>query len=117
VAFESLKAYFLSIFRACHVYLSPNASLPPLQLHIRRNIEESSATRVLPVAVYTLDTIKTELKEGYRLLNANKLAESQAAFQAALQKLLLVTVSSDDDAVEVCFKFLIVCPSTSLSHT
>lgn len=106
MGFESLKQYFITIFRASHVYLSPNASLPPLQLHVRRNIEESSATRVLPVAVYNIASVKAELKEAYRLLNGNKLPEAEDAFRVILRKLLLVTVSTDDDAVEVKFDFL-----------
>ncbi|GJJ15119.1 hypothetical protein Clacol_009394 [Clathrus columnatus] len=100
VAFESLKPLFISIYRASHVYLSPNASLPLLQLHIRRNIEESSATRVLPVAVHTLDSVKTELKEGYQFLQSNKLEEAEHTFRSTLQTLLLVVIKTDEEATE-----------------
>lgn len=102
VAFETLKPLFLSIYRASHVYLSPNASLPLLQLHIRRNIEESSATRVLPVAVHTIASIKTELKEAYRFLQLNKLEEAETAFRSILHTLLLTVIKNDGEATEVC---------------
>ncbi|KIJ32143.1 hypothetical protein M422DRAFT_266074 [Sphaerobolus stellatus SS14] len=101
VAFEALKPFFISIYRASHTYLSPNASLPPLQLHIRRNIEESSATRVLPIAVYTLTSIKNEVKEATRLFSSGtKLAEAGAAFRSVLHSLLFVPLTTDDEAVE-----------------
>ncbi|KAH8113922.1 coatomer subunit alpha-2 [Phellopilus nigrolimitatus] len=100
VNFEPLKPLFLSVYRSAHVYLSPNASLPPLQLHLRRNIEDSSASRVLPVAVKTLQSIKPELHDGYRAVSGNKLAEAKVAFKSALQTLLLVPISSDAEAAE-----------------
>ncbi|OBZ67767.1 Coatomer subunit alpha [Grifola frondosa] len=73
-----LKPLFLSIYRSSHVYLSPMASLPPLQLHIRRNADESSPSRVLPVA----------------------LSEAQSVFRSVLRALLLVSISSDTEAKE-----------------
>ncbi|KAI5120086.1 hypothetical protein M0805_001242 [Coniferiporia weirii] len=100
VNFEPLKPLFLAVYCSAHVYMSPNASLPPLQLDLRRNIEESSASRVLPVAVKTLQTVKPELHEGYRAVSGNKLAEAKVVFQSVLQTLLLVSISSDSEAAE-----------------
>ena len=101
VNFTLLKPLFVSIFRSSHTYLSPLASLPPLQLHIRRDPAESSLSRVLPVAVQTLRQIRAELSEGFRAVSGAKLPEAQAIFRSVLQSLLLVAVSSDEEAKEV----------------
>ncbi|KZV97955.1 hypothetical protein EXIGLDRAFT_810456 [Exidia glandulosa HHB12029] len=37
VNFAPLKPLFLDIYRSAHLYFSPNASMPSLQLHVRRN--------------------------------------------------------------------------------
>ncbi|KAG1902148.1 coatomer WD associated region-domain-containing protein [Suillus fuscotomentosus] len=100
VNFALLKPSFLSIYRSSHVYVSPIASLPPLQLHIRKNPEETSPGRVLPVAARTLSSIRTELSEGYRFVSGNKLSEAQATFRSVLLALLLMVVSSDKEAKE-----------------
>ena len=101
VNFELLKPTFMSTYRSAHAYLSPMATLPPLQLHLRRNPEESSLSRVLPVAVRTLASIKAELGEGFRAVSGNKLPEAQTVFRSVLHSLLLVPISSDADAKEV----------------
>ncbi|KAG2008409.1 coatomer subunit alpha-2 [Coprinopsis cinerea AmutBmut pab1-1] len=98
VNFALLKPLFLSIYRSSHVYLTPVASLPPLHLHLRRNPNESSPSRVLPIAARSLQSIRSELLEGYRFVSSNKLAEAQATFRSVLQALLLVVLSSDDEA-------------------
>ncbi|EGN92902.1 hypothetical protein SERLA73DRAFT_65083 [Serpula lacrymans var. lacrymans S7.3] len=100
VNFALLKPLFLSIYRSSHAYLSPIASLPPLQLHVRRNPSESSPGRVLPVAARSLQSIRSELSEGYRFVSGNKLPEAQTTFRSVLQALLLVVVSSDNEAKE-----------------
>ncbi|PPR07467.1 hypothetical protein CVT26_013437 [Gymnopilus dilepis] len=98
VNFEPLKPLFLSIYRSSHVYLSPYASLPPLKLHVRRNPGETAPSRVLPVSVRSLQSIRAELTEGYRLVSGNKLPEARDVFRSVLQALLLVVLSSDDEA-------------------
>lgn len=77
------------------------ASLPPLQLHVRRNPAESSLSRVLPVVARSLQSVRSELTEGYRLVSGNKLAEAQEAFRHVLQSLLVVVLSSDEEAKQV----------------
>jgi len=101
----------LSTYRSSHTYLSPYASLPPLKLHIRRNPGETTPSKVLPIAVRSLETIRAELAEGYRFVSMNKLAEAQSTFRSVLQALLLVVVSSDDQAKEVGFRDFISEPS------
>ncbi|KAL4254742.1 Coatomer subunit alpha [Abortiporus biennis] len=100
VNFASLKPLFISAYRSSHAYLSPVASLPPLQLHIRRNPEESSPSRVLPVAIRTIQSIRSELSEGFRAVSGNKLPDAQTVFRTVLQSLLLVPVTSDAEASE-----------------
>ncbi|KAH9478659.1 Coatomer subunit alpha [Psilocybe cubensis] len=98
VNFSILKPLFLSTYRSSHVYLSPYASLPPLKLHVRRNPSENAPSRVLPVSVRSLATLRSELSDGFRLVSGNKLPEAQEAFRSVLQGLLLVVLSSDDEA-------------------
>ncbi|KAJ7130250.1 WD40-repeat-containing domain protein [Mycena epipterygia] len=98
VNFVDLKPLFLSIYRSSHTYLTPVASLPPLQLHIRRNPAEASLGRVLPVVVRSLASIRVELSEGFRFVSGNKLAEAPTVFRSVLRALLLVPLSSDDEA-------------------
>ena len=69
-----------------------------MKLHIRRNPSESSPGRVLPVAVRSLQSIRSELAEGYRFVSGNKLVDAQNTFRSVLQALLLVVLSSDDEA-------------------
>lgn len=99
--FEPLKPLFLSVYRSAHAYFSPNPSLPPLQLHLRRNIHESSASRVLPIAVKTVQSLKAELLDGYRAVSGNKLADAKAVFKSVLENLLIVPIASDSEASEV----------------
>ncbi|KAJ7792912.1 coatomer subunit alpha-2 [Mycena olivaceomarginata] len=98
VNFVDLKPLFLAIYRSSHTYLTPVASLPSLQLHIRRNPAETSLTRALPVVVRSLASIRSELSEGFRFVSGNKLPEAQTVFRSVLRALLLVPLSSDDEA-------------------
>ncbi|TDL13674.1 hypothetical protein BD410DRAFT_872564 [Rickenella mellea] len=100
VNFALLKPLFMSVYRSAHTYLSPNASLPPLQLHLRRNPDESSASRALPVGVRTVQSVKADLQDGYRAVTGNKLADAKDVFKSVLYSLLLVAVSSDAEATE-----------------
>ena len=98
INFVPLKPLFLSVYQSSHTYLSPLASLPPLQLHLRRNLTESSPSRVLPAITRSLASIRSELTEGYRFVSGNKLPEAQITFRSVLHALLLVPVTSDDEA-------------------
>ena len=64
-------------------------------------MEETSATRVLPVAVKTIQSIKPELQEGYRAFSGNRLADAKGVFLSVLQSLLLVPITSDAEAADV----------------
>lgn len=80
------------------MYLTPVASLPPLQLHIRRNPAETSLGHALPVVVRSLASIRSELSEGFRFVSGNNLAAAQTVFCSVLKALLLVPLYSDDEA-------------------
>ena len=101
VNFAVLKPLFLSFYRSSHTYLSPVESLLPLQLHVQHNPAESSPSHVLPAAARSLQSIQLELNEGYRLVSGNKLSEAQSIFRSVLQALLLIVLSSDDEARQV----------------
>ena len=107
----------MSIYRSSHTYLSPFASLPPLKLHVRRNPNETSPGRVLPVAVRSLQSIRSELAEGYRYVSGNKLTDAQNTFRSVLHALLLVVLSSDDEAkqVNICNLLLIIALHTDIT--
>jgi len=98
VNFAALKPLFLSIYRSSHVYLTPLASLPPLELHLRRNPSETSPSRVLPIIARSLESTRAELMEGYRHVSANRLEDAQVVFSSVLHALLLVVLTSDEEA-------------------
>ena len=83
-----------------------------MQLHLRRDITESSLSRVLPTAVQSLRQVRAELSEGLRLVSGAKLPEAQATFRSVLQSLLFVAVTSDEEAKEV--SILLSCVLLSL---
>jgi len=99
VNFEPLKPLFLAGYRAAHVWFSPNSVLPPLQLHIRRNPEESSPSKVLPTA-RTLKQAKAEFWEAAKLVSQAKLVEAIEAFKGFLHRVLLIVVADAAEATE-----------------
>jgi coatomer protein complex subunit alpha (xenin) len=56
----------------------------------------------MPVAVHSLQSVRQDLADGYRLVSGNKLTEAQMVFRSVLEILLLVVLSSDDEAKLVC---------------
>jgi coatomer protein complex subunit alpha (xenin) len=101
VNFTPLKSHFLSIYRSSHAALSVNPSLPPLQVNIRRNPDEASPTRVLPVVALSLQAVKNMLTEAYGAVAGNKLEDAATMFRSILLSLLLVVVTTDEEAVQL----------------
>ncbi|QRW04959.1 coatomer subunit beta [Ceratobasidium sp. AG-Ba] len=102
VQFEPLKPMFMSIYRSARAYLSMAASVPPLELHIRRNPEETSPGRVLPVVYRNIKTLRAqEFNEGCRLLSANKLADAATSFRQLIHSLLLTVPLSTEERSEL----------------
>jgi len=82
----------MAIYRSAHVYLSPTASLPPLQLHIRRNPEVR-----LPVILRSLSSIRDkELSEAFKQFSEGRFAEAATSFKWILLMLMLVTVTKEE---------------------
>lgn len=102
VDFSPLKPLMLAAYQHANVYVSANASLPPLKYGVRRNPESTEAREYLPISLYTLDALKeAELAQAYRFFQRGKFAEALVSFRLVLQKLLLVTVESDSEVSEV----------------
>ncbi|ORX38221.1 coatomer WD associated region-domain-containing protein [Kockovaella imperatae] len=102
VNFEPLKPLFMRAYENAHVSVPANPSLPPLVFNVRRNPETTELREVLPFSLYNLHDVKdSELAEASRFFSRGKFAESLAAYRAVLQKLLMVVVSSEQDAQEV----------------
>lgn len=96
VNFAPLKPLFLTAYRSAHVHVPANASLPPLEFHVRRNPETTELREVLPAVSLEYEDLKAgELAEAYSFFSRGKFAESLAAFRLILQKLLLVVVKPD----------------------
>ncbi|KAG8884766.1 hypothetical protein FRB97_003287 [Tulasnella sp. 331] len=97
VNFIPLKPLFMAVYGSAHVYFSPTASLPALQLHVRRNPDVR-----LPVIRQTLASIKSEaLTEAYRLVLANKLDTAATNFKSVLLALMVVTVTTQEEAKDL----------------
>lgn len=103
VNFAPLKPLFLSVYRSSHVYIQANPSLPPIQLHVRRNPTAAPATsNVFPVVSCSLQNIvSNELQDAYAFVKKAKFNEALALFRTIIQSMLLVVVSTDAQAQEV----------------
>jgi hypothetical protein len=92
----------MSIYRSARAYLSMTASVPPLRLHIRRNPDETSPGKVLPVVYRSVKALRAqEFNDGCRFLAANKLSEAATAFRQLLHALLLTVPTTPEDYTEV----------------
>ncbi|KAF8343107.1 coatomer WD associated region-domain-containing protein [Cantharellus anzutake] len=102
VEFGPLKPLFLAGYRSAHAYISLNPVLPPLPLHIRRNPEESSPSKALPIMLQSLQTIRSsDLLEAYKFVAANKLQDAAAAFRSILLSLLIVVPTSPSEVTQL----------------
>jgi hypothetical protein len=82
--------------------------MPALHLHLRRNISQSAPGQILPAAYQTLASVQADLQEGFVFFNKADLASAKQIFVQALLSMLLVVVSSDEEAKQVRF---IACDS------
>lgn len=102
VNFAPLKPLFLSVYRSSHVYIQGNPSLPPIQLHVRRNPAAQATSEVFPVVACSLQSIvSNELQDAYAAVKKAKFVEALALFRSIIQSMLLVVVSTDAQAQEV----------------
>ncbi|KAG2226220.1 hypothetical protein INT45_003365 [Circinella minor] len=102
VNFEPLKPYFLSIYQASRVSVSPLASSPALSFCLRRNPEESNSRASLPAIVYDFQNIvSTQLQAGYKAFSSGRLAAAETQFKSILRSILFTVVTNQADADEV----------------
>ncbi|KAI9497530.1 coatomer protein alpha subunit [Zychaea mexicana] len=114
VNFEPLKPYFLSIYQASRVTVSPLASNPALSFCLRRNPEESNSRASLPAVVYNFQNIvSTQLQAAYKAFTSGRLAAAETQFKVILRSILFTVVSSQSDAdevaqlIDICREYLV----------
>ena len=114
VQFAPLKPLFLSVYRSSRLFLPGAASLPPLEIPLRRNADLAEPRSVLPVATLNLASITAgELRAAYTAFQKAKFGEAASIFRSILHSLLLVVTSSPAQAAElqelvvVCREYLI----------
>ncbi|KDE07556.1 coatomer subunit alpha [Microbotryum lychnidis-dioicae p1A1 Lamole] len=109
VHFAPLKPLFLSLFQSSRLYLPSAPSLPPLQIPLRRNLDNAEPRSVLPAATLTLQSITSgELRNAYLLFQKAKFPESAAAFRSILHSLLFVVTSTPGEAAELQ-ELVVIC--------
>jgi coatomer protein complex subunit alpha (xenin) len=101
VDFSPLKPIFIDIYRSSKLYLPANASLPPLQVSLRRTKDESSGLNVLPLAARSLQSVTSELNNAYALFRRANFVEAANTFRSVLQSLLLVLAQTPEEESEV----------------
>lgn len=101
VNFKQLKGRFLALYRALHTYLTPNPSMPPLHLYLRRNIAQSAPGQILPASYQTLAIAQAELQEVYTLFNKADLTGAKGVLVQTLLSMLFIIVSNDEEAKQV----------------
>lgn len=102
VHFAPLKPLFLSTYEASRIYLPAGASLPPLEVYLRRDPDDVEPRSFLPAASRSVASINAnELKTAYAQFRKAEFSEAAATFRTILQSLLLVVASSDAEAKEV----------------
>ncbi|KAJ9474724.1 Coatomer subunit alpha [Pseudozyma hubeiensis] len=104
VDFAPLKALFLSSYLCSRTYLPAAPSAGPLEVHLRRNNEESDGkvTKAHPALPRSVKLLASgDLQEGYRAVSANKLAEAETIFRRLLHQLVLTPAATEAEATEI----------------
>ncbi len=102
VNFGPLKPRFLEIYQASKTYLPAGTGLPPLQNYVRRNVDESDSTKVLPIIPRDLESIAAgDLQNGYTAFRMNKLEDGVKTFKRMLHSLLVNVVNTQQEVTEV----------------
>jgi len=87
------------------MYLPANASLPPLQISLRRNPEDTEGRNILPIAARSLQSVVVELNNAYASFKKANFLEAANTFRVVLQSLLLVVAASPDEESEVSLSY------------
>ena len=102
VRFEPLKELFLTLSLASMATLPAAAALDPLQIPLRRNLDETEKQKVLPARPWTVkDLSATELQDAYKAVGQNRLEDAQGLFRTLLYKLVLTVAVDEAEAAEV----------------
>ena len=104
VDFAPLKPLFMSSFLAARSFLPAAPSAGPIEVHLRRNNEQSDGkvTQAHPASPRSVKSLASgDLQEGYRAVSANKLAEAETIFRRLLHQLVLTPASTEAEATEL----------------
>lgn len=102
VDFTPLKPLFLECYLSSHAYLPGVASLASIPIALRRNVDETARSAVLPAQAYSLASIGTnDLQEAYRAVNANRLEDAEVGFRKILYKLILTVGTNEQQGQEI----------------
>ncbi|KAH9470729.1 hypothetical protein Pst134EA_004653 [Puccinia striiformis f. sp. tritici] len=109
IEFGPLKPLFLSTYQASRAYLPASASLPPLEVYLRRDPEDVNPRNILPAIPRNLQSItQTELKAAYTHFRKAEFNEASAKFRSILQSLLLVVTKDEAEQNELS-ELIITC--------
>ncbi|KAI9797473.1 MAG: hypothetical protein M1835_000415 [Candelina submexicana] len=101
VNFEPLKPRFLEIYQASRTYLPAATGLPPVQNFVRRTVDESDSTKVLPLIPRDLESVAaSDLQNGYTAMRTNKLEDGVKVFKRMLHVLLVNVVATQQEVAE-----------------
>jgi coatomer protein complex subunit alpha (xenin) len=109
--FNPLKPYFLSAYQGSRAFLpgAGAASLPSLEIPLRRNVDEEEISKVLPAQARSVrDITAGELQDAYKAVNTNKLEEAEDLFRGILWKLAM-TVGKDAVEGQEILDLIILC--------
>ncbi|KDN43312.1 putative COP1-coatomer complex alpha chain of secretory pathway vesicles [Tilletiaria anomala UBC 951] len=102
VHFAPLKQLFLTLSVAAKASIPGAPALDPLELPLRRNLDETSKQKVLPARLWSVrDLSSGELQEAYKAVNGNKLEDAQTIFRGLLYKLVLTVAIDEAEAAEI----------------
>lgn len=109
VDFAPLKPLFLESYLASRAYLPGVASMPAVEIALRRNAEETARSMVLPTLARSLASIgANDLQDAYRAVNGNKLEDAEAIFRVILHKLVLTAGANEAQGQEV-LDMIVLC--------
>eukprot|EP01120_Amphizonella_sp_Union-15-10_P000679 TRINITY_DN10713_c0_g1_i1.p1 TRINITY_DN10713_c0_g1~~TRINITY_DN10713_c0_g1_i1.p1 ORF type:complete len:529 (-),score=105.56 TRINITY_DN10713_c0_g1_i1:19-1605(-) len=101
VNFTNLKPYFLKLFMSSRLQLPSIPSLPPLNVYLNRNIENTSARHSLPLLPLDLASQLDKLQLGYQHTTKGKFSDALSVFQSILCSLPFIVVESRNQINEI----------------
>lgn len=114
VEFAPLKSLFMECYLSSRAYLPGAASLPSIPIALRRTVDETARSAVLPAQAFSLASIgASDLQEAYRAVNGNRLEDAETLFRNILYKLVLTVGTTEAqgqeilDLVALCREYLL----------